>query len=124
VSKRTRGQPRRRPAARPTATRPATASRTPIRATGTVEPAAIEPSARAIEDAPVPRDAASTATRMRTAHARARAKPGSLLASRAATEYIYVGRDLRRIALVAAILFGVLIVLWVVIVLAGLSELY
>jgi hypothetical protein len=61
---------------------------------------------------------------MRTAHARARAKPGSLLASRAATEYIYVGRDLRRIALVAAILFGVLIVLWLVIVLAGLSELY
>jgi hypothetical protein len=40
-------------------------------------------------------------------------KPDSLLAARAAQEYVYVGQDLRRIAVVAGILFGTLVVLWV-----------
>jgi len=39
-------------------------------------------------------------------------KEGSLLARRAQDEYVYVGQDLRRIAVVAAILFTALIVLW------------
>ncbi len=50
------------------------------------------------------------------ARAGVRAKPGSLLAAKAATEYIYVAQDLRRILLVASILFGTLIVLWLLIV--------
>lgn len=57
-------------------------------------------------------------------HHRARAKPGSLLASRAATEYVYVGQDLRKIVVMGAILFAILIALWVLIVLLGFSSLY
>jgi hypothetical protein len=45
-----------------------------------------------------------------------RVKPGSLLAAKAATEYVYVAQDMRRIALVAALLFGILFVLWLLIV--------
>ena len=45
------------------------------------------------------------------------AKPGSMLAAKAATEYVYVAQDMRRILFVAAALFGVLIVSWVLIVL-------
>ena len=45
-----------------------------------------------------------------------RTKPGSLLAARAATEYVYVAQDMRRILLVAAALFGTLIILWLLIV--------
>jgi hypothetical protein len=41
-----------------------------------------------------------------------RTKPGSLLAVRAAAEYVYVGQDLRRIGLVATLLFGILVALW------------
>ncbi len=60
----------------------------------------------------------------RTIHHRARAKPGSVLAERAATEYVYVAQDLRRIALVAVTLIGILLLLWVVLVLMGASPLY
>lgn len=45
-----------------------------------------------------------------------RTKPGSLLAARAATEYVYVAQDMRRILLVAGALFGTLIILWLLIV--------
>jgi len=45
-----------------------------------------------------------------------RTKAGSLLAARAATEYVYVAQDMRRILLVAAALFGSLFVLWILIV--------
>ena len=48
--------------------------------------------------------------------ARQRVKPGSLLAARAATEYLYVSQDMRRILLVAGSLFGTLVVLWVLLV--------
>ena len=44
------------------------------------------------------------------------AKPGSVLAAKAATEYVYVAQDMRRILLVAAALFSVLIVGWIVLV--------
>ena len=49
-------------------------------------------------------------------HRGQRVKPGSVLAARAATEYVYVAQDLRRITVVAALLFGVMIVLWLLIV--------
>ncbi len=41
------------------------------------------------------------------------ARPGSYLAARAASEYVYVGQDLRHIAVVAALLFGIMGVLFV-----------
>lgn len=45
-------------------------------------------------------------------------KAGSVLATRAATEYVYVSQDLRRILFVAAGLVGVLAVLWLFFVVA------
>ena len=47
---------------------------------------------------------------------RSRVKPGSLLAVRAASEYVYVSQDMRRILLVAGALFGTLIILWLLLV--------
>ena len=52
-----------------------------------------------------------------------RVRPNSLLALRAAEEYGYVAQDLRRIALVAVLLFGLLIGLWVAIEALGLVKL-
>ena len=48
-----------------------------------------------------------------------RVKPNSLLAARAAEEYVYVAQDLRRIALVAVLLFGLLIAAWIALELLG-----
>ena len=42
-----------------------------------------------------------------------RVRPNSLLAARGAEEYVYVAQDLRRIAVVAVLLFGLLIAAWV-----------
>lgn len=50
------------------------------------------------------------------AGSRARQRTGSALAAKAATEYVYVAQDLRRIVAVAAVLFGIMLVLWVLIV--------
>jgi hypothetical protein len=55
----------------------------------------------------------------RTTQARARAKPGSVLAARAATEYVYVGRDLRRIAVVSIALVVIMLAAWLLIVVLG-----
>ena len=49
-------------------------------------------------------------------HPRARVKPGSMLAAKAATEYVYVAKDMRRILFVAVLLGLVMIVLWVLLV--------
>jgi len=43
-------------------------------------------------------------------------KAGSVLAARAATEYVYVAQDMRRILLVAAGLIGLLFALWLLVV--------
>jgi hypothetical protein len=45
-----------------------------------------------------------------------RVKPGSLLAAKAATEYVYVAKDMRRILLVAGALAGVMLILWLLLV--------
>ncbi len=45
-----------------------------------------------------------------------RTKPGSLLAAKAASEYVYVAQDMRRILLVAGALFATLIILWLALV--------
>ena len=54
----------------------------------------------------------------RAAVARTRARPSSLLAAKAATEYVYVAQDVRRILVVATALFGVMFALWILIVVA------
>jgi len=65
-----------------------------------------------------------TAAVARSTPGRVKVKPNSLLAAKAATEYVYVGQDLRRIAVVGASLFAVLLLLWIVLVVLGLSGIY
>jgi hypothetical protein len=50
-------------------------------------------------------------------------KAGSLLATRAATEYLYVSQDMRRIFLVAGALIGALLALWLLVVVLHVIEL-
>lgn len=129
MSKRTRGRPvHRRPGTRPT----------PARSAGprssTPEPRPTDDLSEAIAAADSAGGAPTRGTLVtagagsvppaRTTHHRARAKPGSVLAERAATEYVYVAQDLRRIALVAVALIGILVLLWVVLVVMGVSPLY
>ncbi len=52
----------------------------------------------------------------RTVTPRQRAKASGLLAAKAATEYLYVAQDMRRILGVAGALFATLVVLWLLIV--------
>lgn len=52
----------------------------------------------------------------RTVRSHQRVKPGSLLAARAATEYVYVAKDMRRILVVATVLVSVMLVLWLLLV--------
>jgi hypothetical protein len=54
-----------------------------------------------------------------SSHARQRAKPGSVLAARSETEYAYVAQDLKRIAVLSGALFGVLFLLWLLVVVLG-----
>ena len=70
------------------------------------------------DTAPPTLPAASARAAARTAHPRTRVKPGSLLAARAATEYVYVAQDLRRIVVVSALLFGIMLALYLLIVVA------
>ena len=51
-------------------------------------------------------------------------KPNSVLAARAAEEYVYVGEDLRHIAVVATSLFAVLILLWLIVVVFNVFGIY
>ncbi len=115
MSKRVRGAPRphRRPGARPPSERSAVRQREPrlaresqlevaeMAAEGLVEELPEE--ARAMPERAAPR--AGT----RVHH---KVKAGSVLAARAATEYVYVSQDMRRILLVAAGLVGLLFSLW------------
>ena len=83
-------------------------------------PSQLEAAEEIAEDVIEERPAAAAAelervvrTTSRTHH---RIKPGSLLAARAATEYVYVAQDFRRIVLVAGGLVGLLFALWVFVV--------
>ena len=73
--------------------------------------------AQAAEPNVVPAAAAAGAAASAVRLAAARSGPArqSALAVRAATEYVYVGQDLRHIALLASAIGGVLVVLWVII---------
>jgi hypothetical protein len=123
VSKKTRGSARtrhRRPGARPASSRPA-ASRQPSRPIeaelGSETLTSVSPAVPEVEEArPAEQRREVDRPAPRTSHGRPRAKPGSLLAARAATEYVYVAQDLKRISVVGSLLFGALIVLWLAVV--------
>ena len=114
MSKRVRGPVRtqRRPGARPPSERSATTRRRAV-------PSQLEAAEVIAEDVVEQRPAEAAAELEAVAHStptRARTKPGSLLAAKAATEYVYVSADLRRILVVAVALFGTLIVLWLLLI--------
>jgi hypothetical protein len=115
VSKRSRGS-RRTPANRPG--QRGRSERRPIRPASQLEAAEI-----AAEDIMEgrPADAANEIERAAATQPRGpRARPNTLLATRAAEEYVYVAQDLRRIGLVAILLFGILFGLWIAIEALGL----
>jgi len=117
VSKRTRGPARthRRPGTRPPTDRPASARRPASES----EVSQLE-AAEVIAEDVVEHQPAAAASELeraaRSTHRGQRVKPGSVLAARAATEYVYVAQDMRRIVIVAGLLFAVMIVLWLLIV--------
>jgi hypothetical protein len=116
VTKRVRGPVRthRRPGARPATDRPASARRAQ-------QPSQLEAAEVVAQDIVEERPAEAAAEIERAAratHHRTRTKPGSVLAARAASEYVYVAQDMRRILVVAAALFATLIVLWLLLVVA------
>lgn len=118
MSKRSRGSarsPAHRPGTRPGLNRP------PRTRATSAAPSQLEAAPAIAEDVVEdrPAEAAHELERVARANlARHRtAKPGSALAAKAATEYVYVAQDMRRILLVAAALFGLLVVGWVLIVL-------
>ncbi len=103
-----------RPGARPATDRPAGTRQRSVE-----RPSQLEAAEIIAEDVLEDRPAAAAEELSRVAHAthpRHRTKPGSLLAARAATEYVYVAQDLRRILIVSTLLFGVLILLWLAVV--------
>ncbi len=112
MSKRVRGPVRthRRPAGRPSGTPPRRQAIVPSQLVA----------AEVIADDVIEGRPSEAATELeqvaRSTPARARTRPGSLLAVRAASEYVYVAQDMRRILIVAAALFGTLIVLWLLLV--------
>ena len=122
MSKRTRGSARtqhHRPGTRPATARPGSARERPSRASAVEPTSQLEAAPAIAEDLVEDRPADARAELERVARAtgpRHRIKAGSLLAARAATEYVYVSQDMRRILLVAAALFGTLIVLWILVV--------
>ena len=112
----------RRPGTRPAGERVAGARRRTLEE----RPGQLEEAAVVVEEivADAPADVAQDSRSVaRTTHARHRIRAGSLLAARAATEYVYVAQDMRRILAVASVLIATLIVLWVLIVLLKVVQL-
>lgn len=118
MSKRSRGPARpaahRRPGTRPSVNRP-TRPRSNAVAPSQLE-AAPDIAEDIIEDRPAEAAHELEAAARASAQRHRSVKPGSVLAAKAATEYVYVAQDMRRILIVAAALFGILIAAWVVIV--------
>lgn len=121
MSKRTRGgrgtRPgTRRPISRPAGARPGRPS--PPDPTTLPAPTPLEVAPEVAEDVVEKRPAAAAADARRATHVanpRPRAKAGSVLAARAASEYVYVGQDIRRIVVVSAVLFGLMLLAWLLI---------
>lgn len=112
MSKRTRGT-RRNPHQRPTRRAPVRAVRSPLE-TAEVAAEAIEQGdyASAAHELEAVEAIETTAPRRRERTSTVRT-PGGTIAARAASEYVYVGQDLRRIAVVGGALFGLMGVLFV-----------
>ena len=111
---RSAGRTQRRPGARPTSGRGRDIRRAPsLVPTSQLETAEIA-AEDIVEDRPA--EAAAVLDANARLHQRSRVKPGSLLAAKAATEYVYVAKDMRRILVVAALLAGVMLILWVLLV--------
>jgi hypothetical protein len=108
------GRPNRRPGSRPATER----SNSARRATTVLPESQLETAEIVAEDVVEDRPAAAAAVLETNArmHSRSRVKPGSMLAAKAATEYVYVAQDMRRILFVAALLAGVMLILWVLLV--------
>lgn len=117
MSKRTRGS------RRPPANRQGQRGRTDRRQAAR-PPSQLEAAEVAAEDIVEGRPAAAANELERAAatapRARGSTRPNTLLATRAAEEYVYVAQDLRRIGLVALLLFGLLFGLWIAIEALGL----
>ena len=106
---------RKRPGTRAPTERSATARRTLISRPSQLE-AAEEIAEDVIEDRPAAAAAELERVARTTSRTHHKIKAGSILAARAATEYVYVAQDFRRIVLVAGGLIGLLLVLWVLLV--------
>ena len=117
MSKRVRGpvRSRRRPGTRAPTERPATARRALVARPSQLE-AAEEIAEDVIEDRPASAAAELERVARTTTRTHHKIKAGSILAARAATEYVYVAQDFRRIVLVAGGLIALLLVLWVLVV--------
>ena len=120
MTKKARGSARRQPQRRaPSRPEPARARRTSDpRPVDSVVPSELEAAAEIADDVVDERPATAADELPRVARstpARTRTKTSSLLATRAATEYVYVAQDLRRIVAVALLLFGTMLLLWLLI---------
>jgi hypothetical protein len=117
VTKKVRGTGgrHRRPGTRPPSERTGAKRRPSVETRTSQLEVAEEVAELIVEDRPA--EAANELQRTaRTARQHQRVKAGSLLAARAATEYVYVAKDMRRILLVAVLLVGVMLVLWLMLV--------
>lgn len=89
---------------------------TSARAEGSRPPEAAAGATATAAPAPAPAAAsaavAEPAEIVRSTHGRRKVKADSVLAARAAEEYVYVGKDLRHILIVAVVLFAALIGIW------------
>lgn len=106
----------RRPIHRPAgerATRPATSDDQPAAAAAPLEVAPDVTGAQVEQR--LLRESAELRRPIASAHVRPRAKPGSVLAARAANEYVYVAQDMKRITLVAGSLFVAMLAAWLLI---------
>lgn len=125
MSKRVRGpaRPHRRSGTRAASDRPVGSRRPPAAAAAAIPAQAAKTTAEAVIEDKAVAPAAEIDRASRAVHPRQRVKPGSVLAAKAATEYVYVAQDMRRILIVAAALFGVLLVLWLLIIFLRVVEL-
>jgi len=117
MAKRTRGSRpgQRRPLQRPNRPTAAPAPKRPVSLTAEEEARAAELEARIVEEE---RAAQATQRQARERDRRAAERsparsPAAPLAVRAADEYAYVARDIRRIAIIAGGLFAIMFGLWI-----------
>lgn len=117
VSKKVRGSAvHRRPGTRAPSDRPASARRVETSESVSQLEAAEVIAEDVVEHKPAMAAAELERATRASTHHRPKIKAGSVLAERAANEYVYVAQDLRRIIGVSALLMGAMIVLWLALV--------